>query len=168
MRLNARPFRLLATIIYFVVAYATLSLYVAGSSFCSPSRTGQSRAVVTAKLAFACTLWDIVASLCGVLVLRMLRRKLAWPAVVATTLVAGCGFASVPFWIYRGYGGFLLENTWADVSCFFTEGYGAMFPFIVVPVLVLATLIREWITLKIQRVGMETPPLREQRPSLSS
>jgi hypothetical protein len=168
MRFSGRPFRLLATMIYFAVAYATLSLYVSGSSFCSLSRTGQSRAVVTAKLAFACTVWDIVATLCGFFFLRMLRRKLAWPAVIVSTLVAGCGFASLPFWIYRGYGRFLLENTRADVSCFFTESYGMMFPFIVVPVLALATLIREWITLKIQRVGLETPQLREKRPSLSS
>ena len=148
--------RLLATVVYFVVAYATLSLFVSGSPFCAVSRTGQTRAVVTAKLAFVLTVWNIVATLVGALTRRMLRRKLLWPRLVISTLVAGFGFASIPFWIYRGYGGILFENSWADVSCFFTEGYGVMFPFMVAPVLALATLIQEWAALKNEYVRLDT------------
>ncbi|MGO9084957.1 MAG: hypothetical protein ACLQBK_07000 [Candidatus Sulfotelmatobacter sp.] len=73
-----------------------------------------------------------------------------------STLIAGLGLASIPPWIYRGYGHFLFENTRADVSCFFTEGNGMMFPFVVAPVLALATLIREWMAMKHQRVSIET------------
>ena len=36
--------------------------------------------------------------------------------------VTGAGLASIPFWIYRGYGHFLFEGTPADISCFFAEG----------------------------------------------
>jgi hypothetical protein len=156
MQLNAKSVRALTTIMYFSFAYGTLFFYASDNIFCAPSRTGQTRAAVTAKLAFALTVWDIVAVLCGALTLRVLRKQSLWPGVIVGTLVAGFGFASIPFWIYRGYGRFLLENTWADLSCFFTEGYGLMFPFVVAPVLALATLIQEWILLKIPRVGART------------
>jgi hypothetical protein len=61
-------------------------------------------------------------------------------------VIAFVGFASIPFWIYRGYGKFLFERTWVDVSCFFTEGSGIAFPFVVAPALAVATTIREWLT----------------------
>ena len=147
MRRNAKAVRLLATVIYFAVAYTTLSVYVSGSSFCAVLRTGQTRAAVTAKLAFVLTLWNIIATLVGALTRRTLCKQLVWPSAVVSTLIAGFGFTSIPFWIYRGYGKFLFENTWADVSCFFTEGYGVMFPFLVAPALALATLIQEWLVL---------------------
>ena len=39
-----------------------------------------------------------------------------------------------------GPSGFMFEDTFADVSCFFTEGYGMMFPIIEAPLLALATI----------------------------
>jgi len=56
------------------------------------------------------------------------------------------------FWIYRGYGHFLLEGTWADVSCFFAEGAGMAFPFVVAPVLGLLTLLHGIAWLRAGRV----------------
>jgi len=100
--------------------------------------------MTTARLALACTAWDLVASGCALLAASVLKRVSVWNVILAA-FVAGLGFASIPFWIYRGYGVFLFENTWADVSCFFTEGYGMMFPFTVAPALALATLGREWL-----------------------
>jgi hypothetical protein len=35
------------------------------------------------------------------------------------------------------------------VSCFFSEGYGMAFPFMVAPALAFATLAREWIIRRI-------------------
>jgi hypothetical protein len=50
---------------------------------------------------------------------------------------------------YRGLPeGFLFEGTRADVSCFFTEGYGFMFLILVAPGLALATFLGELIILK--------------------
>jgi hypothetical protein len=57
----------------------------------------------------------------------------------------------MPFWIYRGFGVFLFANTWADVSCFFTEGYGMAFLIIEAPLLTAATLLRELFVLRAQR-----------------
>jgi hypothetical protein len=70
-------------------------------------------------------------------------------------VVAGVGYGSVPFWIYRGYGTFWFENTWADVSCFFTEGYAIAFPLLVAPALTLTTLICEWLAIRMQSQEFE-------------
>ncbi|MGC2198227.1 MAG: hypothetical protein WA628_26385 [Terriglobales bacterium] len=69
---------------------------------------------------------------------------------IVATLVAAIGFGSLPSSIYGTYGTFWLERTWANVSCAFTEGYGAMFPFVVAPMLTVATLLRELIILRQQ------------------
>jgi hypothetical protein len=146
--------RILSAALYFAFAYGVLYSY-ADNYFCSASR-GQGRTIVSAKLALACTAWDICAGACGALAVVLLGKRSRWLGVFVSTLVTGLGLASIPSWIYRGYGHFLFENTRADVSCFFTEGYGMMFPFIVAPVLALATLIREWMATKNQRVSVET------------
>ena len=58
-------------------------------------------------------------------------------------------FASIPFWIYPGArpATFLFQGTWADVSCFFAEGYGMMFPLFVAPVVAIAILAGEFVIL---------------------
>ena len=86
--------------------------------------------------------------MCVLLRFRGIGKCSRWLQIFLSALVAGAGFASIPFWIYRGYGHFLLENTWADVSCFFTEGYGMMFPVVVAPLLTGATVIRGWLATK--------------------
>jgi hypothetical protein len=126
---------------YFAVAYLVLFFYTAGSLFCSrPGEAGH--AIITARLAVACTLLDSVASLCGVALCKRLNSAFGMAAVC---VIVGAALVSAPFWIYRGYGVFLFEHTFADVSCFFTEGYGMMFPVIVAPLLAVATFAREWI-----------------------
>lgn len=137
--------------LYFIVAYGILSFYTYNSYFCSAARTGRSHALTTARLALACTAWDAFASACGAMALVVTSARRPSIAPLLSTLVAGVGFGSITFWIYQGYGRFLFENTWADVSCFFTEGYGMAFPFVVAPALSAATLAREWLVIKTQR-----------------
>lgn len=58
-----------------------------------------------------------------------LRRR-RWGLRTASPLIAGAitgaGLASIPFWLYRGYGHWFLQGTSADISCFFAEGYGIL------------------------------------------
>jgi hypothetical protein len=138
---RAAAARLLSSAAFFLVAYGILFAY-ADNYFCSASR-GQARPIVSAKLALACTLWDGFACALGLFASRLADRRCSL-RIFASTIVSGAGFASIPFWIYQGYGHFLFENTWADVSCIFTEGSGMMFPLIVTPLLAETTLIREW------------------------
>jgi len=140
MRVGNAQRRLLSSVAYFAVASAILYFY-ADPYFCSPSRIGQSRFLVSAKLSLACTVWNLVAGWFSWTAFRQGR----WLPALASALIAGAGFASVPFWIYRGYGVFLFENTPADVSCFFTEGSGMAFPLVVAPALAAATFVREWV-----------------------
>jgi hypothetical protein len=131
--------RLVSSVAYLVVASVILYSY-ADPYFCAASRIGQSRFLVSIKLALACTVWDFVAGWSSGAVFRQRRGLRAF----VSALIAGAGFASIPFWIYRGYGVFMFENTPADVSCFFTEGSGRAFPFVVAPALAIATFVREW------------------------
>jgi hypothetical protein len=141
--------------VYFMVAYGILFLYTADSPFCSrPGDAGH--AVITVRLALACTVWDFVAGLCGLEAFRVIRKKADLPAIapLVSAVITASGLASIPLWLYRGYGRFLFENTWADVSCFFTEGYGFMFPFVVAPVLAVASFGRVVLVL-VARAGDE-------------
>lgn len=78
---------------------------------------------------------------------------------IAAPLLAGAitstGMAAATFWIYRGYGHFLLEGTSADISCFFIEGYGLAFPFVVAPAVGLLTLIHSIFWMRTSR-GIST------------
>lgn len=138
---------------YFIVACGILSLFTYGSYFCSAARTGQSHVLVTARLAIACTVWDAFAGACGAMVMAVTNPPWRGLALLVATVVAGVGFGSISSWIYNN-GRFLFEGTWADVSCFFTEGYGLMFLIVVAPTLSAATLMREWLVIK-----MQTPKL---------
>jgi len=150
--IGLRRVRLGLAVLYFIACFGILFFYTSGSSFCSRPN-GPSRAMATLRLAFACTAWDAFASVCGVLSAAAIKKSTGRSTIsrLVSTLIAGLGFASIPFWIYQGYGTFLFEGTWADVSCFFTEGYGMMFPFLVAPILAAATLLREWFIAGIQR-----------------
>ena len=153
MLLRAKRTRIALAALYFIVAYGILFYYTYGDYFCSSSRTGQSHAIVTARLALACTAWDIFASACGALGVAATRRYSHWSGIapLLSTLVSELGFAYMPFWINEGSGRLLYQHTWVDVSCFFTEGNGIGFLFVVAPVLATATLVREWLVLKAQR-----------------
>jgi hypothetical protein len=136
--------------LYFIVAYVILFCYGDRRYFCSQERTGHNYAHTTAVLAAACTVWSAFASALGTLPTRTkTKRKTQGLLAIATAaVVGGVGFASIPFWLYRGYGTFLLEHTWFDVSCFFTEGFGLIFPFVVAPLLTATTVLQEWLILR--------------------
>jgi hypothetical protein len=144
--------RVFVSVLFFVVAYAILSWFSYGSYFCTSERTGHNHALTTARLALAFTAWNFLSGWCGALVLTLgKKRSFKGEMAIAlffSTVIAAVGYGSVPFWIYRGPGTFLFENTWADVSCFFTEGYAIVFPFVVAPALALTTLICEWLVIR--------------------
>jgi hypothetical protein len=153
MRLSVKRTRLVHTVLYFVVSFAVLFYYTSNDYFCSSTRTGQSHALVTARLALACTTWNLFASACGILAMTGAKKFWHWSGVapLVSTLIAGAGFAYLPFWIFEGYGKFRFENTWGDVSCFFTEANGLAFPFVVAPALAATTLISELLIAKARR-----------------
>ena len=137
---------------YFLLTGLILSLYSYNSYFCSSERTGRSHVLTIVRLAAACTLWDLFISVAIAKLARIhAHQSRQAGAILLTTIVTGIGFASMPFWIYRGYGVFLFENTWADVSCFFTEDYGMLFPIFIAPLLAAMTGTREYLHLKISK-----------------
>jgi hypothetical protein len=114
---------------YFLATFMVLYLFAGHGSLRS-----------TFSLSLACTVWDLFACIAGVwLAQNVLNLRTAAPLLGAA--ITGAALASMPFWIYRGYGHFLFEGTWADVSCFFVEGAGITFPFVVAPVLAFLGLL---------------------------
>jgi len=162
MSLKENRVRLLSSCLYLAFTYGLLFWYTSGDFFCERPGIGPGHAIASARLAVACTAWDLVASICGLLVIAITNKRTPRSTIriFATILVAGTGFCSIPFWIYRGYGTFLFENTWADVSCVFTEGYGEMFPFVVAPLLTAATLSRELLVRRVNRLGIMAKHVR--------
>lgn len=139
------------SILFFVVADAALSWLSYGSYFCAAERTGHNLALTVVRLAFALTAWNFFAVVCGPLVLALGKRHvshvLRTVAPAVSTVIGGVGYISIVFLIYRGPGTFWLENTWADVSCFFTEENAMKFLFVIAPSLAVTTLICEWLVL---------------------
>ena len=132
---------------YFVLSFVVLYWFDDGSLCArSPLRS-------TLGISLVCTVWDLFACEIGSWVAQKLM-KLRTAAPLLAGAITGTGLASIPFWIYRGYGHFLFEGTWADISCFFAEGRSLAFPFIVAPVLGLLTLIHGAFWL---RIGEERP-----------
>lgn len=128
---------------YFIAAFAVLYWFGGRSYFCSGSPLQS-----TFRLTFACTTWNLIACTTGSFVARKVDLRTAAPIVAAA--ISGVGFASIPFWLFRGYGHFLFEGTVMDVSCFFAEEYGIAFPFVVAPALGLLTLAQTLLWLRIQ------------------
>jgi hypothetical protein len=148
MTAKEKKVRAAVTIGFFAISFVVLFYYTYGSFFCS--RPGESgHAAQTLHLTIACTLWEVLVSICGAFVAKKCGARGLAP-VLSTTL-ALLGFASIPFWIYDS-GTFMFEGTWADVSCFFTQGFGMMFPIIVAPILAAATLAGEFVILKLNGI----------------
>jgi hypothetical protein len=106
--------------------------------------------LLVALLALALTGWDILASFVGALAGKVVKLRLI--SLLLATLIVASGLIYLPFWIYRGFGSFRFENTWADVSCFFTEeGNVFGFLFVVTPLMILTTILREFLLLRHQR-----------------
>ena len=147
------------TAAYFIVCFGGLFYYTYDSYFCSRPG-GPTHLAQTFRLTIACTVWGFFAGVCGKFAAKKTAKR--WLAAAVAALLALIGFASIPFWLYRGFPeGFLLEGTWADVSCFFAEGYGFMFPIFVAPALALATFLGELIILKASvhgQSGFNPPP----------
>src|ERR1700681_1922190 len=103
----------LSAVCFFLISFGILFFYTKDDFFCSePSSPTHIHA--TMVLALAVTGWNLFAITCGAAIRKLLENGPGVPVLV-TTLIAELGFASIPFWIYRGYGVFLFENTWADV-----------------------------------------------------
>jgi hypothetical protein len=140
---KASRVRITFTIVYFVATFTYLLLDNQGNSFCSRPG-GYGPAVAAACFALACTVWDSFASLCGALAVRSTALRLPALAIPVSAVIAAAGL----LWIALRGGPGLFGDTWADVSCLFTEGYGFMFLFLNVPILVAFTVVREWMVWK--------------------
>ena len=138
---------------YWIVVFVGMYLFYRDDSFCM--RPGsRNYAWMTAQLALGLAAWDFVASVAGSVIASAFAKwfiKLPWSSVIPATLIAGFGFFYLPFWIYKGYGIFRFQNTWADVRCFFTEGYLLGFLFFLAPLLTLTSFLRELLVVRSQR-----------------
>lgn len=143
--------RYASVVVYFAIAYAVLYWYAGRGYFCA--RTGSFPS--TFRFAFMCTIWDLIACGLGSSIARYIM-KLRTAAPLLTGAFAAVGLASIPFWISSGYGHFLFEGTWLDVSCFFTEGYGLVFPFLMAPALGVLSLVHGAVLLNISKKVVPT------------
>jgi hypothetical protein len=144
----AIPFwsRLVRSVLFFASSDLILLWFTAGDVFC-----GHGRIAVATELALAFAVLDLCAS-SGTAVAVNLSGVNPKAAPLLSALITGVGIASVPFWIYRGYGIFRLQGTWADVSCGFTEDFGISFLFAVAPALAFLSLVLGWLTLRFTRI----------------
>jgi hypothetical protein len=152
MRLTETRLRAILSVFYWAVAFVVLIIFSLEDPFCARPRA-RNHTIATAQLAFALAMYDFLVSVAAAATTSAVEKISIrrWLSVLLTTLIVGAGMAYLPLWIYRGYGNFRFANTWADVSCFFTEGYGIVFLFIVAPILAFMTLLREVVLQRLSR-----------------
>jgi hypothetical protein len=151
--------RVALTAFYFAATFCYLYYFSRGETSCQDVN---GYPVETIRLAIGCTAWSLFASLCAAIALHRLNIPKSAAGFISFA-VALVGFISIPYWIYLGYGHFRFENTSADVSCFFREGFGIVFPIIVAPVLAGLTLLCEYLAHRIPPATHPPHPLANQR-----
>jgi len=145
---NSREIRIrtLVESAFFLCLFGAFLWEALGNYFCSESGRGMA-ARQSLNIALVMTLWDSIASVCGLSVAWFLRESASARAV---TIWISAGVAAIGYfgaisilWPGRQLGPF---GSALDCSCFFTEGYGMLFPITWAPLLVIATIVREWLT----------------------
>jgi len=150
MRRSETALRATLFAFYWAVAFIALFLFSKDDSFCG--RPGaRSHTLVAGQLSLALAAYDAVVSLVVATTLTAALKNFKVTTTWVTTLVVGFGVGILPSWIYRGYGHFRFENSWADVSCFFTEANEFGFLVLIAPLLILTTFAREIIVLRFGR-----------------
>jgi hypothetical protein len=144
IRRSEAGLRFMLFIPYWIVIFTAIFAFYRTDSFCH-SPGSHSYILEVAGLTLTLALWDfLVGALSGAALHRLDPNfEWFWARVIISTVLVGAGLAYLPFWIYTGAGEFRFAGTWADVSCFFTEGYLVSFLFFLVPSLALATFFRE-------------------------
>jgi hypothetical protein len=134
---------------YFLVTFIVLVLFTWDDVFCARP-AASNHWLATSRLALALAVYGLVVSLAVGATLSPAPGigRPRWTSTLVAALVVGLGVACLPYLIYQGHGHFRFEGTWADVSCFFIEANGLMFPFLVAPVLAIATFLQEIAILK--------------------
>jgi hypothetical protein len=134
---------------YWFVAFFVLLSFSTGDLFCARPG-GRNQILLTAQLALALAIYDFLIGAGASAITSSAKDvvKSRWITPLVATLIVGSSLGYLPVWIYPGYGHFRFKGTWADVSCFFTEGYGLAFMFVVAPVMALTTFLRELVVLR--------------------
>lgn len=142
--------RALVEIIFWAFLFAAFLWEAYGSYFCTES--GRISAVLQAlRISFILTVWDFVASALGLLAAHPLRNSTSAKIIclLVSAVIGGIGYVCAVFIFAPGGSEELIFGRVLDCSCFFTEGYGMMFPFTWASLLVAATVIRELLTRRI-------------------
>lgn len=138
--------RIVAEVAFFACLFAGFYWESTGNFFCNEV-SGTARSLQTLHIASILTAWDSLACVFGIAMARWLRN--AAPENAArlwmSGAVAGIGYFSAPFVLFPWNEEHAFHNLF-NCSCFFTEGYGMMFPLLTAPVLTFGTLLREGLT----------------------
>jgi hypothetical protein len=142
--------RVLVEVGFFLCLFAAFLCEGLGNDFCvAPGREVAVRQ--SFNLAVTLSAWDSIAAGLSLFAARALCRSISVTAsclLVGAVAALGC-FAAITF-LPPGeqIGPF---RSALDSSCFFTEGYGMMFPFTWAPLLVIVMTFRELLTQRILR-----------------
>jgi hypothetical protein len=139
---------------YALVAWGLLYCYYAGDSLCGYAGAPSVR-LATMRFALLATALDTIVSLVAGLFRREKRTpsRLKWRSLLEALAVGLILYCAQNFLFDAVVDSQRLDGTLADVSCLLTEGYGMLYPFVVVPAVALLTFVREnlfdWVSRKV-------------------
>ena len=156
--MNTREIRIrfLFETVFFLCLFAAFLWEASGNYFCIESGRGV-MVRQSLNLALIVSVWDSVAVGLAFSVGQTMRAS---RSVMAARFPVGGGIAAVGYFaaVYVLAPGEQVGvfRSSLDSSCFFTEGYGMMFPIIWAPILVIASTLRELATqLTLRRVKVQ-------------
>jgi hypothetical protein len=151
MPLRTLRVRVAAEAGFFICLFAAFYWEATGNYFCNDAgSTG--RGLQTLHLAIILTAWDSFSCLTAMALLRRVRDEASRNAACLwlSATIAAIGYFSAQFILFPWNESHHLHNI-LDCSCFFTEGYGMMFPLLTAPMLVVGSIVREALTQRFLR-----------------
>ncbi len=124
-----------------MAAYFTFTyLFLLWLSFSNSSVTCRSQFLISAKLTVISVVWGWVSGKLAELLFFKMSEPRCEICVFTGILTCG-GLFVFANWMYISFNkGVHFQGTWADMTCFFVETVGFVFPFFAAPVLALVTV----------------------------
>jgi heme/copper-type cytochrome/quinol oxidase subunit 3 len=143
------PVRVAAEALFFACVFSGFYWEATGNYFCNEAgATG--RELQTLHVALILTAWDAFSSVCAMAIVHRVRDVAAKNAACLWLSggIAAIGYFSAQFVLFAWNEAHRLHGL-LDCSCFFTEGYGIMFPLLTAPILIVGSIVREALTLRV-------------------
>jgi len=160
MLARALSIRVAAEALFFACLFAGFYWESTGNSFCNAAGATAGW-LQTLHVAILLTAWDAFAGVAGMALAHRFRTTASQDAarLWLSAAIAGIGYYAAQFVLLPSNQAHSFRGV-LDCSCFFTERYAIVFLLLTVPMLIVATLLRESLTQRVLSRWRSPEPTR--------